>query len=62
METLQIQRQQFLSTAFRQKFVCHPKSGKAGEARHFVGRTIRLLDIVPTQLHKLFAIQANGLR
>jgi hypothetical protein len=57
MEIRPIQRQQFLATAFRQRFVRHPKSGKAGEGRHFVGRTIRLLDMAPTQLHRLFSIQ-----
>jgi hypothetical protein len=57
MESRQIQRQQFLATAFRQRFVRHPKSGKAAEARHFVGRTIRLLDIVPIRQRRLFAIR-----
>ena len=37
----------------------HPKSGKSGEGRHFVGRTVRLLDRVPIQRRRLFAIQAS---
>ena len=59
MEIRQIQRQQFLATVFRQKFVRHPISGKAGEFCHFVWRTIRLLGIVPTQRRRRFAIQAS---
>ena len=59
MESLPIQRQQFLSTAFRQRFVRHPKSGKAGEARHFVWRTVRLRGTAPTRLHTLFSIQGD---
>jgi hypothetical protein len=62
MESLPIQRQQFLATAFRQRFERYPKSGNAGEDRHFVGRTVRLLGKVPTRLHKLFAIQGDVLQ
>jgi hypothetical protein len=43
---------------FHQRFERHPKSGKARETRHFVGRTVRLLGMAPTQRRRLFAIQA----
>ena len=59
METRQIQHQQFLAKVFRQRFEHHPKSGKAGEARHFVWRTVRLLGIAPTQRRRLFSIQGD---
>jgi hypothetical protein len=59
METRPKQRQQFLSTVFRQRFVRHPKSGKAGEVRHFVWHTVRLLGKVPIQQRRLFAIQGD---
>jgi hypothetical protein len=57
MEILPKQRQQFLATALRKRFERHPKSGKAGEGRHFVERTVRLLGRLPIQRRRLFAIQ-----
>jgi hypothetical protein len=57
MEIRPIRHQQFLAKGFRQKFEHHPKSGKAGEVRHFVGLQVRKLGIVPTQRHRRFAIQ-----
>ena len=59
MEILQIRHQQFLAKVFRQRFAHHPKSGKSGEFCHFVWRTIRLLGIAPTRLHRLFSIQGD---
>jgi hypothetical protein len=57
MEIRQIQRQQFLAKVFRQRSERHPKSGKAGEDRHFVLQQVRLLGRLPIQRRKLFAIQ-----
>jgi len=59
METRQIQRQQFLATASRQRFVRHPKPGKAGESRHFVWHTVRLLGMAPIRLRRRFSIRGD---
>ena len=59
MEIRPIRHQQFLAKRFRQRFEHHPKSGKAGVFRHFVGQAIRLLGMIPIRLHRLFAIRAN---